>query len=100
MKLLAISQLVLNFSLLNIPNDIIKRINRLMYNFIWKSKNRIKRNVLIGNQEKGGINMVDVESKIKALKAAWVSRISDSSNSKMSAIFLGNRYKFINRCSR
>ncbi len=31
--------------------------------------------------------MVDVESKIKALKAAWVSRISDSSNSRMSAIF-------------
>ncbi len=31
--------------------------------------------------------MVDVESKIKALRAAGVSRISDSSNSKMSAIF-------------
>ncbi len=51
-KSLAISQLVLNFSLLNIPNDIIKHINRLIYNFIWKSKHRIKRNVLIGNQEK------------------------------------------------
>ncbi len=86
-KSLTISQLVLNFSLLNVPNDIIKRINRLIYNFIWKSKDRIKQNVLFGNQEKGGINMVDVESKIKALKAASVSRISDSSNSKMSAIF-------------
>ncbi len=80
-KSLAISQLV------NVPNDIIKCINRLIYNFIWKRKDRIKRNVLIGYQEKGGINMVDVESKIKAVKAAWVSRISDSSNSKMSAIF-------------
>ncbi len=86
-KLLAISQHVLNFSLLNVPKDIIKRINRLIYNFIWKSKVRIKRNVLIDNQEKEGINMVDVESKIKALKAAWVSRISDSSNSKMNAKF-------------
>ncbi len=44
-------------------------------------------NVLISNQETGGINVVDVESKIKALKEAWVSRISDSSNSKMTAIF-------------
>ncbi len=86
-KSLANSQLVLNCSLLNVPNDIIKCINRLIYNFIWKGKDRIKINVLIGNQEKGGINMVDVECKIKAHKAAWVSRISDSSNSKMSAIF-------------
>ncbi len=31
--------------------------------------------------------MVDVESKIKALKAAWGSRILDSSNSKMCAMF-------------
>ncbi len=45
----------------------------LIYNFVRKSKDRIKLNVLIHNQAKGGINMVDVESKIKALKAACVS---------------------------
>ena len=36
---------------------------------------RIKRNTIIGRIEEGGIGLVDIETKLKALKAAWVSRI-------------------------
>ena len=57
------------------PDDFVKNINKLIYNFIWNSRDRIKRNVLINSIEKGGIGIVDVESKLKALKASWVKRI-------------------------
>ena len=56
-------------------DDFVKNINKLIYNFIWNSRDRIKRNVLINTIENGGIGIVDVESKLKALKASWVTRI-------------------------
>lgn len=47
----------------------------MIFNFIWKKRDRIKRNTLIGKIEKGGINIVDIESKFLAAKASWIKRI-------------------------
>ena len=44
-KSLAVSQLVFNFSLVSVSCDVIKRINKSVYNFLWNSKDRIRRNV-------------------------------------------------------
>ena len=82
LKALAVSQLVFNFNLLPVPTNIINRINRSMYNFLWNANDRIRRNVLISNRQNGGIAMVDLECKVKALKAAWVSRIFLNINAK------------------
>lgn len=41
-----------------------------MFNFIWNKRNRIKRDTVIGRHGNGGIGVVDIESKLKALKAA------------------------------
>lgn len=38
----------------------------------------IKRNTLIGNFENGGLGIIDVEIKLKALKADWLPRISNA----------------------
>ena len=75
-KTLAISKLIYVASILTIPdNTYIKKIQRLIYNFIWNKTERIKRNVLIGTISNGGLSIVDIESKLKALKAAWVPRL-------------------------
>ena len=72
---LAISKLIYVASVLPIPDDkLIKDINKLIYNFLWDSRERIKRSTLIGQISKGGIGLVDIETKMKALKAAWVPR--------------------------
>ena len=55
--------------------EYIKKITRLLCNFVWEKTERIKRNTIIGRIEEGGIGLVDIETKLKALKAAWVSRI-------------------------
>ena len=73
---LALSKLYYSASILKYPpSDVIKRINTAIYGFIWQKRDRIKRNTLIGKIEKGGIGIVDVETKFKALKAAWIPRI-------------------------
>ena len=65
----------------------------MFYAFIWKSKDRIKRNTLISDISEGGLNMPDLESKICAIKASWVVRITES-NEKWA--YLGKAYFNIN----
>ena len=69
--------------------EIVRKANRMFFAFVWNSKDHIKRNTLIGDIYQGGLNMPDIESKIKALKATWVSKILNSSD-KWS--FLGKYY--------
>lgn len=73
---LAISKILYNAFILQNPKvDFFKSVSKLIYNFLWKKRDRIKRNTLIGNIEKGGIGIIDVESKFNAAKASWISRI-------------------------
>ena len=39
---------------------------------------RFKKYTLIGDFEKGGLKMIDIESYFISLKASWVSRLADS----------------------
>jgi hypothetical protein len=46
---------------------------------LWNGKpDKVKRNTLIGDFEKGGLKMIDIESYFISLKASWVSRLADS----------------------
>ena len=74
-KVMAVSNLTYSFTNLVTPENIIKDLNRILYGFIWNTRDRIKRNVLINDIEKGGLGMLDLESHICALKASWISRL-------------------------
>lgn len=66
-------------SILPLPeNDFIKKVKRVIFNFIWNKHDRIKRNTLRGKIEEGGIGVIDIELKLKALKSSWVDRLSES----------------------
>ncbi len=75
-KSLAISKLIHTMSIIETPDDILKEIEKLIFNFLWDSKDRIKRKTLIGQKLKGGINMIDIYCKEKAIKAGWIKRLS------------------------
>jgi hypothetical protein len=57
------------------------------FNFLWGKQELIKRNTLIGKQEEGGIGIVDIDCKLKALKAAWVTRIFNDKQSSLKSFF-------------
>lgn len=78
-KTLATSKLVYIASILCIPDkEYICKVQRLLFNFIWDKSERIKRNTLIGDITDGGLSIIDIESKFKALKAAWIPRLLSS----------------------
>ena len=78
---LALAKLIYTASILESPDgEFIKKINRLVLNFIWNKTDRIKRNTIIGHIKDGGLGVTDVEAKIKALKATWVFRLKESNH--------------------
>ena len=56
-KTLALSKLVYNCSVLEVPADFAKMVNSITFPFIWNFKpDKIKRNSLTGPISKGGLN--------------------------------------------
>lgn len=70
---------VLNYLILTLPNPsniIVKTINDLIYSFIWGSPiYRVKKDVLQQSHEHGGLNMINLQAFIYALKCTWIRRI-------------------------
>ena len=74
-KTLALSKFVYNFGIMTVSKEVISEITKSVFNFIWKGKDRIKRETAIGPLDRGGLNMIDVECFIMSLHAAWATRI-------------------------
>jgi hypothetical protein len=70
-----------------IPKTYIKEIESCFYRFIWKGKpDKVKRLTLIGDYEKGGLNMVDINTYFKSLKVSWIKRLPSSETSNWKVI--------------
>ena len=63
-KTFAIPKLMFRASVISIPNELIKEVNSILYNFIWNGKDKVKRCALISDIDKGGLKMLDIESMI------------------------------------
>lgn len=74
-KSLALSKIVYTSMCLVIPDKVIKAIDQKIFQFLWGKRDRIKRKSIINSVENGGLNMIDLKSQIKAIKASWVGRI-------------------------
>ena len=80
-KSLAISKFThLFLALPNPPEDLIKRLDKIFYKFLWNSgPDRIKRTEIIKDVKAGGLRMVNIKYFIKALKISWLRRIIQNS---------------------
>ncbi len=81
-KSLAASILVHTMSILDTPTEILDEIEKLIFGFLWEKNEKIKRKTLIMNKLKGGINMLDIHCKNKALKASWIKRLNKTGPNK------------------
>ena len=74
-KTLAIPQLTYIASVLPVPDYIVKNVTSAIYNFLWSGKrDKIKRCVVASPIDSGGLNMIDFQYHVKALKVAWIKR--------------------------
>ena len=82
LKTFALPKLIFPLTMLENPKeDIIKTIKDTMFRFLWNGKpDKIKRNVIIQDYNKGGLKMIEIDSYINALKTKWIKRILDENN--------------------
>ena len=50
-------------------------MNKLLYGFIWKGNDKIKRTALINDIENGGLKMLDVQSMILSQRVMALKRL-------------------------
>ena len=75
-KALGISPIVYSMSMLEAPRSELEKVNKLIFKFFWKNKpDRIKREVLYQNIDKGGIKLPNIFLINKALRLSWISRL-------------------------
>ena len=73
-NVLVVPKVICNCMLFPVPEPIIAKIEKMVSKFLWHGRDRISRNCIINDIENGGINIVDVKTKINSLKAGWVKR--------------------------
>ena len=78
-KTLGVSKLVYAASMLTFPQEVIKRVQTKLFNFLWKNKKvKIKREVLFQETSKGGLNFPNFVTTVKALRLSWISGLLNS----------------------
>ena len=84
-------------------SDLIKDVNKLLYGFIWKGNEKIKRTALINDIENGGLKMLDIQSIILSQRVIGLKRFIEDYNSPWKSVlemFLGDiGRKCIFRCN-
>ena len=74
-KSLIIPKFVYVSSLLPTPKEVIKKLNQLLFKFLWKGVDKVTRLSAINEYENGGLKMIDFETMVKSLRLTWLKRI-------------------------
>ena len=65
-KSFALPKVLYRLMLISSNKEFIKKINTLLFSFVWKGKDKLKCTVLINQIEKGGLKMPDLNLMISA----------------------------------
>ena len=77
-KTLGISKMQYLAQMTLIPKHIIQKLIDIQEKFLWKNgKPKIKHSTLIADYKDGGLKVVDIDSKFRALKLTWLKRLCD-----------------------
>ena len=78
LKSQGISQFRFLANVIPVPPSVTKRINKLIYNFLWKGPDRISRDVISCPLTEGGMNFQQPKSVFNASLISWIGKIQKS----------------------
>ena len=76
-KSFLIPKLLYVSSIMETPPEVIKQMEKMVFKFLWKGPDKVTRLSVINTLDKGGLNLTDFESHIKALRLSWIPRLLD-----------------------
>ncbi len=81
-KTFMISQFVYLMQSIGLPDMVLKEINTMLFKFVWKKRynnrrafEKVRRNVLCGNTDCGGLNMINIVDMQHSFYIAWMSKL-------------------------
>ena len=77
---LLIPKMIYPMTVLYTPPEVTKRIESIMYTFLWEQCHRVKKTIVTQENINGGLNMIDIQSKLYALKATWIPKFLNNRN--------------------
>ncbi|KAL9964737.1 hypothetical protein ACROYT_G028417 [Oculina patagonica] len=106
-KCLRLSQILYSASNISVPKDTTQNpfVKKKLFSFLWnKKRDKIKRESLYQDYEKGGLRMPDLDLMIKAMRLAWIPRLLKQGNFNWKSVpdfFLRKlgRLNFLLRCN-
>ena len=86
-KTFVTSQFLYASSVIHTPVEVIKDINKVIFNFIWRTKTeRLKRTVLISKIEDGGLQVPDFQTMLNAARLKWIQKLSQNTEAPWKTI--------------
>ena len=88
----------------NPNNEIIQKINDILFDFLWNSKtSKLKQSTVIKQYCDGGLKMINIRAFIDALKSTWIRRLLTTDSKWLALItsqikideLTGNNMKYI-----
>jgi len=76
-KSLLSSQLTFISSIINLPDHVIKDVNRTLFNFLWGRTEKVKRRTMINDYKDGGLKMLHLPSFLESVKFNWIKRLTN-----------------------
>ena len=105
LKSLVISQINYLANLLPFPDEVIKEVDQIIYNFLWNGKtHKVKKSLIVQNFNLGGHKMIDLQAMITVQKlkwfrlylnnhkCQWISLMENLVNVKSLSIFLRSNF--------
>ena len=87
LKSLVIPQVTHLLSNTYVPNDVLDKIDRMLFKFLWQNgPSRVKRKTIINNLESGGLKMPDIYAFHTAQKCLWIKRLLDDNKKNWKAL--------------
>jgi len=76
MKTSILSQIQFLFNMIYVPIETLKKIDKMLFNFLWNNKPaKIKRSTIIAPISEGGMGMIDVYAVHDTAKVSWIRRL-------------------------
>ena len=93
---LVMSKLVYAMNVLDVPDRVLKEVERMVSEFVWGGKGvRIAREVMENEYEDGGLKLINLERRKKALRVKMVVRYLKDKRDHIWKVFLREA---INKC--
>ena len=66
--------------------SIFKYLNEIFFEFVWQGPAKIKKEVIIKNYCKGGLQMINIKAFVQSLNISWVKRLVNKTSQWQSLI--------------